>query len=66
MVNLGIKEFLLFKFFDMEKMYVLFEECGVYYLYNVQGEVVYVGKSINIKKCIVEYFVDKIEKVGKL
>jgi DNA polymerase-3 subunit epsilon len=66
MVNLGIKESLLPKSFDMEKMHALPEECGVYYLHNAQGEVVYVGKSINIKKRIAEHFADKTEKAGKL
>ncbi|WP_439883209.1 exonuclease domain-containing protein [Pontibacter sp. MBLB2868] len=29
---------------------------GVYYFYNEQGEVIYVGKSINIKKRIIQHF----------
>ena len=29
---------------------------GVYYFHNAQGEVIYVGKSINIKKRIIQHF----------
>ncbi|TXK46378.1 DNA polymerase III subunit epsilon [Pontibacter qinzhouensis] len=29
---------------------------GVYYFYNEQGEVIYVGKSINIRKRIIQHF----------
>ncbi|MFD2515466.1 exonuclease domain-containing protein [Pontibacter locisalis] len=29
---------------------------GVYYFYNEQGEVIYVGKSINIKKRVIQHF----------
>lgn len=66
MVNLGIKESLLPKSFDMDKMHALPEACGVYYFHNAEGEVVYVGKSINIKKRIAEHFSDKTEKASKL
>lgn len=66
MINLGIKESLLPKSFDLEKMHALPEACGVYYLHNAKGEVLYVGKSINIKKRIAEHFADKTEKAGKL
>jgi len=66
MVNLGIKESLLPKNLNLEKMHALPEECGVYYFHNAQGEVVYVGKSINIKKRIAEHFADKTEKASKL
>lgn len=66
MVNLGIKESLLPRNFTLEKMHALPEACGVYYFHDMFGEVVYVGKSINIKKRVAEHFSKKTEKAGKL
>ncbi|MCB0552072.1 MAG: 3'-5' exoribonuclease [Phaeodactylibacter sp.] len=66
MINLGIRESLLPKNFSLEKIHGLPEDCGVYYLHDQKGEVVYVGKSINIKKRVAEHFADKTEKAGKL
>ncbi|UYZ64153.1 exonuclease domain-containing protein [Hymenobacter weizhouensis] len=39
-----------------EKMATLPQEAGVYYFHNEQGEVIYVGKSINIYKRIQQHF----------
>lgn len=66
MVNLGIRESLLPKNFDLEKIHALPEACGVYYFHDTDGNVVYVGKSINIKKRVAEHFADKTEKASKL
>lgn len=66
MVNLGIKEALLPKNLSLERIHALPEECGVYYFHDQKGDVVYVGKSINIKKRVAEHFADKTEKAGKL
>lgn len=66
MINLGIRESLLPKNFSLEKIHGLPEDCGVYYFHDQKGEVVYVGKSINIKKRVAEHFADKTEKAGKL
>jgi DNA polymerase-3 subunit epsilon len=66
MINLGVKEALLPKNFDIEKIHALPEACGVYYFHNAKGDVIYVGKSINIKKRIAEHFADKTEKATKL
>ncbi|MCB9265331.1 MAG: GIY-YIG nuclease family protein [Lewinellaceae bacterium] len=66
MVNLGVKEALLPKNFTLERIHALPEECGVYYFHNQKGDVVYVGKSINIKKRVAEHFANKTEKAGKL
>jgi len=66
MVNLGVKEALLPKNFSIEKIHALPEACGVYYFHNQQGDVIYVGKSINIKKRIAEHFADKTGKAQKL
>ncbi len=65
-VNLGIKESQLPANLSLEKLHQLPEACGVYYFLNNKNEVVYVGKSINIKKRIMEHFVDKTEKAAKL
>ncbi|MCB0551193.1 MAG: GIY-YIG nuclease family protein [Phaeodactylibacter sp.] len=66
MVNLGIKEALLPKNLTVELIHNLPEECGVYYFHNQKGDVVYVGKSINIKKRVAEHFANKSEKGSKL
>lgn len=66
LVNLGIKESLLPKNLTVEKLHALPENCGVYYFHNENGEVVYVGKSINIKKRVAEHFSKKTEKASKL
>lgn len=66
MVNLGVKESKLPKNFSIEKMHSLPEACGVYYFHNEAGDVVYVGKSLNIKKRIAEHFSNQTEKAAKL
>ncbi len=66
MVNLGVKESRLPKNLNLEKIHALPEACGVYYLHDEDGNVVYVGKSINIKKRIAEHFADQSEKARKL
>ncbi len=66
MINLSVKESLLPKNFSLEKLHSLPEECGVYYFHNEEGQVVYVGKSLNIKKRVAEHFSVKTEKAAKL
>lgn len=66
MVNLGVKESLLPSSFSMEKIHSLPESCGVYYFHDDKGNVVYVGKSLNIKKRVAEHFKVKTEKARKL
>lgn len=66
LINLGIKEALLPKNLSLEKIHALPEACGVYYFHNEKGQVVYVGKSINIKKRVAEHFAQKTEKARKL
>jgi DNA polymerase III subunit epsilon len=62
MVNRGIRENALPEGISMEKLHALPESCGVYYLHDKQGDVIYVGKSINIQKRIFEHFNDKTTK----
>lgn len=66
MVNLGIKESLLPKNISLDKIHALPEGCGVYYFHDASGEVVYVGKSIHIKKRVAEHFAKKTDKARKL
>lgn len=66
MINMGIKEARLPEHFGLEKIHSLPEACGVYYLHNAVGEVVYVGKSINIRKRIAEHFADRSTKAARL
>lgn len=66
LVNLGIKESALPKNLTLEKLHALPEECGVYYFHDEQGNLVYVGKSINIKKRVAEHFSNVTDKAQKL
>ncbi|MCB0644330.1 MAG: GIY-YIG nuclease family protein [Phaeodactylibacter sp.] len=66
LVNLSIKESLLPKSISLERLHALPEACGVYYFHNEAGQVVYVGKSINIKKRVATHFSKKSHKAGKL
>jgi DNA polymerase III subunit epsilon len=42
------------------------EECGVYYYYDKHGEVIYVGKSINIRLRAMQHFSERTEKTTKM
>lgn len=66
LVKMGIRESLLPAAIGVEKIRALPEECGVYYFHNEEGDVIYVGKSINIQKRIAEHFQDKTQKAGLL
>ena len=66
LINKGIKQNALPEGIDLQKLHELPETCGVYYLYDKNAEVVYVGKSINIQKRVFEHFKDKTPKGDKL
>ncbi len=66
MINMGIREALLPKYWSLEKIHALPESCGVYYFHNDRGDVVYVGKSLNIKKRVAGHFADKTEKARRM
>ncbi len=66
LINKGIKENHLPNGIPMDMLHRLPESCGVYYLHDKKGEVIYVGKSINIQKRIFEHFADKTPKGDKL
>ncbi len=65
-INLGIKEANLPAGITLDFLHSLPEACGVYYWHNANGDVIYVGKSINIRKRIMDHFADKTEKGKKL
>jgi DNA polymerase-3 subunit epsilon len=55
-VNAGIKASHLPKDISIERIHNLPESIGVYYFYNEYGHVIYVGKSINIRKRVMQHF----------
>ncbi|MBC7884958.1 MAG: GIY-YIG nuclease family protein [Saprospiraceae bacterium] len=55
-INAGIKASHLPKDITLERLHSLPESVGVYYFYNIYGHVIYVGKSINIRKRIMQHF----------
>ncbi len=61
-INRGIKESKLPNNITLEFLQNLPEACGVYYFYNELKEVVYVGKSINIKRRVMDHFADQTRK----
>ncbi|MEM9824358.1 MAG: exonuclease domain-containing protein, partial [Bacteroidota bacterium] len=66
LVNLGVRQSQLPVTITLETLHALPEECGVYYFYNKSGDIIYVGKSINIKKRVMEHFAKQTEKARKL
>jgi DNA polymerase-3 subunit epsilon len=66
LVNLGVKETKLPQNITLERLHAVPESCGVYYLHNDKGVVIYVGKSLNIRKRLFEHFADMTAKGEKL
>ena len=66
MVNHGIKVSQLPYNITLTQLHSLPEDCGVYYFYNRMGEIIYIGKSLNIKKRVMSHFVKQTEKSRKL
>ncbi len=62
LINYGIKTTKIPKSLDINKLHEIPEACGVYYMHNESLDVVYVGKSKNIKKRIFEHFNDQTNK----
>ena len=65
-VNYGIKASRLPSAISLEKLHDLPETCGVYYFHNADGDVIYVGKSIHIKKRVMQHFAQNTNKAIKL
>ncbi len=66
LINLGLRESLLPPGMSIDFIHQLPEACGVYYLHNAEGEVIYVGKSINIQKRIAEHFGVQTQKARRM
>jgi DNA polymerase-3 subunit epsilon len=65
LINAGIKASHLPPSITMERILDLPESVGVYYFYNEYGHVIYVGKSINIRKRIQQHFGNIDSKTDK-
>ena len=66
LVNQGVKEAKLPAGIGLERLHELPQETGVYYFHDANGDVIYVGKSINIQKRIFEHFAGINDKGAKL
>lgn len=66
MINLGIKESQLPKGISIEGLHHLPEKAGIYYFYNKDGRVVYVGKAKNIKTRVFQHFNKVTTKAAKI
>lgn len=66
MINLGMRETKFPVNLNLEMINALPEECGVYYMHDADGKVVYVGKSLNIKKRVISHFGEQTNKAAKL
>ena len=66
LVNHGVKETKLPPAITLERLHEVPEQCGVYYFHDAKGHVLYVGKSLNIRKRLFEHFADQSPKGEKL
>lgn len=66
LVNQGVKETRLPPGITLERLHTIPESCGVYYLHDESGNVIYVGKSLNIRKRLFEHFSDMSPKGEKM
>ena len=55
-INRGVIETRLPRAISMERLHELPESCGVYYFLDTEGEIIYVGKSTNIQKRVMQHF----------
>ena len=66
MINRGVQASKLPPNITLEQLHNFPEECGVYYFHNKGGDVIYVGKSINIKKRLLDHFANKTQKAMRM
>jgi DNA polymerase-3 subunit epsilon len=66
MLRYGIREAKLPAAVTLEQLEKVPESCGIYYLHDERGEVIYVGKSLNIRKRLFEHFADLTPKGEKI
>ncbi len=62
LINEGIQSSRLPKNITLEFLHSLPDETGVYYMHDMEGDVIYVGKALNIRKRIMQHFADKTTK----
>lgn len=65
-INLGIREAKLPPSISLEHLHRLPEAAGVYYFHDKDGKVIYTGKSIHIKKRVIQHFTEISNKSGKM
>lgn len=65
-INNGVRETKLPQNISLERLHQVPDSCGVYYLHDESGAVIYVGKSLNIRKRLFEHFADMTSKGEKL
>jgi DNA polymerase-3 subunit epsilon len=65
-INLGIREAKLPPGISLDHLHALPEAAGVYYFHDDTGKVIYVGKSIHIKKRVIQHFAEISNKAGKM
>jgi len=66
LINHGVQSSRLPEHITLEQLHRLPESCGVYYMHNSRGQLIYVGKSLNIKKRIMEHFANRTKKARKM
>ncbi len=66
LVNMGIRATNLPENISLERLHQLPEACGVYYFHDQFNKLLYVGKSINIKKRVMQHFANKNKKGHQL
>jgi DNA polymerase-3 subunit epsilon len=62
----GIRNVYLPEGLPAERIHNIPDATGVYYFYNEKGDVVYVGKSIHLKRRVMEHFRGKTNKAAKM
>ena len=62
----AMRESLLPGGLSLKKIHALPDACGVYYFLDRGGQVVYVGKSQNIRRRVLEHFAQKDDKGSRL
>lgn len=66
LVHHGVRETKLPPSITLDRLHAIPEACGVYYFHDTEGRVLYVGKSLNIRKRLFEHFADQTTKGEKL
>ncbi len=66
LIHQGVRESRLPASISLDYLHGLPEACGIYYFHNSSGDVIYVGKSKNIKDRILQHFADHTQKATNL